>query len=210
MGMPDATYVEDVVRSIPGYREYFVAAFGNSEQPVTFDNVTTAIGAFERRLITPSRFDRYMEGDTSQLTDEELLGAQTFINVGCVGCHNGMGLGGLMYGKLGQAVPYEIEDEGRFAVTGTDADKNVFKVPSLRNVTETGPYLHDGSIATLEEMVALMGKYQLARDLTEEEIGSIVTFLGALTGDIPEQYIAVPVLPESGPDTASFAPTVQQ
>ena len=121
-----------------------------------------------------------------------------------------MGLGGLMYGKLGQAVPYEVADEGRSVVTGDDADKNVFKVPSLRNVTETGPYLHDGSIATIEEMVALMGKYQLARDLTEAEITSIVTFLGALKGDIPEAYIAVPVLPESGPETASFANPVTQ
>lgn len=209
MGMPDAEYVENVVNSIPGYEQYFIAAFGN-EEPINFDNMTTAIGAFERRLVTPSRFDSYMLGDLSQLSDEELLGAQTFISVGCVGCHNGMGLGGLMYGKLGQAVPYEVADEGRSVVTGDDADKNVFKVPSLRNVTETGPYLHDGSIATIEEMVALMGKYQLARDLTEAEITSIVTFLGALKGDIPEAYIAVPVLPESGPETASFANPVTQ
>jgi cytochrome c peroxidase len=206
MGMPDAAYVESVVKSIPGYEQYFVAAFGN-EEPVNFENIKTAIGAFERRLVTPARIDRYMLGDVSALTEEELIGAQTFVSVGCIGCHNGMGFGGLMYGKLGQAVPYEVEDTGRAAVTGNDADQNVFKVPSLRNITETGPYLHDGSIATIEEMVALMGKYQLARDLTAEEIDSIVTFLGALKGDIPEQYIAVPVLPESGPETASFAQT---
>jgi cytochrome c peroxidase len=209
MGMPDAPYVENVVGSIPGYEQYFVAAFGN-EDPISFENIKMAIGAFERRLVTPSRVDSYMLGDLSQLTEEELKGAQTFVSVGCIGCHNGMGFGGLMYGKLGQAVPYEVDDAGRAAVTGSDADQNVFKVPSLRNITETGPYLHDGSIATLEEMVALMGKYQLARDLTPEEIASIVTFLGALKGDLPEQYIAVPVLPESGPQTASFAQTQTQ
>lgn len=209
MGMPDAAYVENVVNSIPGYEQYFIAAFG-AEDPINFENMTTSIGAFERRLVTPSRLDRYMQGDLSQLSDEELEGAQTFINVGCVGCHNGMGLGGLMYGKLGQAVPYAAADEGRSVVTGNEADKNVFKVPSLRNVTETGPYLHDGSVATLEEMIAIMGKYQLARDLTGAEIAGIVTFLGALKGDIPEAYIAVPVLPESGPETASFARPVTQ
>jgi cytochrome c peroxidase len=206
MGMPDEAYVENVVNSIPGYEQYFVAAFGN-ENPVNFENIKTAIGAFERRLVTPSRVDSYMLGDLSALTEEELQGAQTFVSVGCIGCHNGMGFGGLMYGKLGQAVPYEVEDAGRAAVTGVETDEQVFKVPSLRNVTETGPYLHDGSIETIEEMVALMGKYQLARDLTTEEINSIVTFLGALKGDLPEQYIAVPVLPESGPETASFAQT---
>ena len=95
MGMPDAGYVEDVLRSIPGYHEYFVTAFGSSEEPVTFENATTAIGAFERRLVTPSRFDAYLHGDTSQLTEQELQGAQTFIAVGCVGCHNGLGLGGM-------------------------------------------------------------------------------------------------------------------
>ena len=211
MGMPNAAYVEDVLRSIPGYSEYFVAAFGSAEEPITFDNAKTAIGAFERRLVTPSRFDAYLLGDATQLTEQELQGAQTFITVGCVGCHNGLGMGGMMYGKLGQAVPYPLEDEtGRFAVTGEETDKSVFKVPSLRNIAETGPYLHDGSVATLEEMVQIMGKYQLARDLTEQEVADIVAFLGALTGDIPEAYIAVPVLPESGPDTASFAKPVQQ
>lgn len=209
MGMPDSAYVESVVKSIPGYEQYFVAAF-EDEEPINFENIKTAIGAFERRLVTPAPVDRYMQGDLSALTEAELQGAQTFVSVGCIGCHNGMGFGGLMYGKLGQAVPYKVEDAGRAAVTGEDADQAVFKVPSLRNITETGPYLHDGSIGTLEEMVALMGKYQLARDLTAEEIDSIITFLGALKGDIPEQYIAVPVLPESGPETASFAKTATE
>jgi len=211
MGMPDTEYVENVIRSIPGYDQYFIAAFGKDEQPITFQNITTAIGAFERRLITPAPLDRYLLGDVNAMTEQELRGAQTFITVGCVGCHNGMGLGGAMYGKLGQAVPYPLEDEtGRFAITGEESDLNVFKVPSLRNITETGPYLHDGSIDTLEEMVAIMGKYQLARDLTPEEISDIIAFLGALKGDIPEAYIAVPVLPESGPDTASFAKPIEQ
>ncbi|MEZ4713221.1 MAG: cytochrome c peroxidase [Caldilineaceae bacterium] len=201
MGMLEPGYVESILRSIPGYAPLFTAAFPNNPEPITMDNAAIAIGAFERRLMTPSRFDRFLAGDRSQLTPEEQQGLTTFVNVGCSNCHVGVTVGGLLYKKLGEIVPYDTADLGRFNVTGLDEDKYVFKVPSLRNVARTFPYLHDGSIQTLEEMVTLMGRHQLGKDLTREQVASIVTFLHTLTGEIPLEYINPPQLPESGPNT---------
>ncbi len=201
MGMPSGEYVERVLTSIPGYEPLFAAAFPGELAPVTFDNAAMAIAAFERRLVTPSRFDSFLQGDASQLSEEEKQGLATFVTVGCVTCHAGATIGGGLFGKLGVVEPYATEDLGRFEVTGDDSDKHVFKVPSLRNIAKTAPYLHDGSIASLDEMVRLMGRYQLGRQLTDAQVTDIVAFLDSLTGEIPEAYIAQPELPESGPDT---------
>ena len=200
MGMPDPAYVEKVLKSIPGYEKGFAAAFGG-DNPVTYDNMGSAIGAFERHLVTPGRFDAYLGGDLDALTDAELEGLDTFVSTGCVSCHMGPLLGGSTYQKLGLVEPYDTEDIGRAKFTGEDSDKYFFKVPSLRNIAETGPYLHDGSIATLDEMVKLMAKHQLGKELSDKETASIVTFLGALTGEIDKGYIAKPELPENGADT---------
>ena len=113
----------------------------------------------------------------------------------------GMTVGGLLYKKLGEIEPFPTEDTGRFAITGSPDDKFVFKVPSLRNVAKTGPYMHDGKINTLPEMVKIMARYQLGKQVTDGQVTDIVTFLNALTGDIPTGYIARPKLPENGPDT---------
>ena len=201
MGMMEPGYVESILRSIPGYAPFFAAAFPSSPEPITMDNAAMAIGAFERRLMTPSRFDLFLAGDRSQLTPEEQQGLATFVNVGCSNCHVGVTVGGLLYKKLGEIVPYDTNDLGRFNVTGLDEDMYVFKVPSLRNVARTFPYLHDGSIQSLEEMVTLMGKHQLGKDLSREQVVSIVTFLHTLTGEIPLDYIEPPQLPENGPNT---------
>jgi len=201
MGMPDADYVLKVLHSIPGYVEAFAEAFPEDEEPLTYDNVGKAIGAFERKLMTPSRFDDYLEGDEGALTSEEKEGLNLFITTGCITCHNGMGVGGHMFQKLGLVKEWPSEDLGRFEVTGNEADKYFFKVPSLRNIAETGPYLHDGSIETLEEITAKMAEYQLGRVLSDEEVASIVTFMHALTGEIDEEFIAEPELPADGPET---------
>ncbi len=201
MGMLDPAQVEALLGSIPGYALLFAAAFPSEANSITYDNVGTAIGAFERGLLTPSRFDRFLAGDASQLTGAEQQGLTTFVEVGCAGCHLGTTVGGLFYKKLGEIVPYSTGDLGRYEVTGSEGDRHVFKVPSLRNVTQTAPYLHDGSIATLEEMVALMGRHQLGKELSEREISEIAAFLHALTGEIPLSYIAEPMLPASGPNT---------
>ena len=201
MGMLDGDYVVQVLKSIPGYRPLFREAFPEEEQPVTFDNVTIALGAFERRLITPSRFDRFLEGDQTQLTDVEKRGLNTFVALGCPTCHTGATVGGLFYKKLGEENPYETDDMGRYLVTGMDEDRYVFKVPSLRNVAYTAPYLHDGSIQTLEEMVILMAHHQLGKPVTPQQVSDIVSFLQSLSGEIPAQYIEPPSLPRSGVDT---------
>ena len=201
MGMPDSDYVLKVVNSIPGYVAAFKAAFPKEENPVTYENIGNAIGAFERKLLTPAPFDAFLKGDDSALTESEQDGLNLFMTTGCSTCHNGMGVGGHFYQKLGLVKEWPTEDLGRYESTKVETDKYFFKVPSLRNITETAPYLHDGSEKSLEGIVGKMAEYQMGRILAEEDVASIVTFLGALKGEIDADFIAEPMLPESGPDT---------
>ena len=202
MGMPSADFVVDVLKSMPGYVEAFKAAFPGEAEPINYNNFGKAVGAFERKLLTPSRWDDYLKGKKDALTAEEAKGYETFAKAGCATCHNGPGVGGAMYQKLGLVKAWpELKDVGRQEATKQESDKYFFKVPSLRNITETAPYLHDGSVKTLEDMVSKMAEHQVGKTLTPEETVSIVTFLKALKGDLPKEYIAVPKLPESGPNT---------
>lgn len=201
MGMPDPEYVLNVLKSIPGYVEAFSAAFPGESDPMTYPNVGNAIGAFERKLLTPAPFDAFLKGDEAALTDAEKHGLNLFVTTGCTVCHNGMGVGGHMYQKLGLVKEWPTKDLGRFEATKVETDKYFFKVPSLRNITETAPYLHDGSVETLNEIVAKMAEYQLGRQLPEEEVVAITAFLGALKGSIDPDYIKKPELPADGPDT---------
>lgn len=202
MASVDEASVIATIRSIPGYAEKFTAAFGEGDV-ITYDNVGKAIGAFERKLVTPGRFDQFLNGKITALAEPELRGLVLFLDVGCTTCHTGPAVGGAQFQKLGSVKPWPgLEDEGRKAITQAEADAFVFKVPSLRNVTETAPYLHDGSIASLAEIVVKMAEHQTARGkLSEQEVGDIVAFLGALKGDLPLELIAPPTLPESGPNT---------
>ncbi len=202
MAMPDKEHVVKVIKSIQGYTAAFAKAFPGEADPITYDNFGKAVGAFERKLLTPSRWDDYLKGNKEALTAEEKKGFETFVTVGCVTCHNQAGVGGHMYQKLGLAKPWpDLKDAGRFEATKLDSDKFFFKVPSLRNISETGPYLHDGSVTDLPTMVKMMASHQLARELTDEQTSSIISFLKALKGDLPTDYIKMPTLPESGPDT---------
>jgi cytochrome c peroxidase len=202
MGMPDPDYVLFILNTIPGYRPLFEAAFPGEADPMNYDNVGRAIGAFERALITPGPLHKLLAGDETALTDQEKRGMALFVTTGCTTCHYGPAIGGERYAVMGQVEPYPgLTDEGRFIVTGDEADMFVFKVPSLLNIAETGPYLHDGSVSDLAEMVRIMAKYQLGRELTDAQVTDIVAFLNALTGEIPTDYIVVPEFPESGPDT---------
>jgi len=202
MAMPDEKRALAVVNSMPEYVEAFKMAFPDEKNPVTFDNLAKAIGAFERKLVTVSRWDKFLGGDQTALSDAEKAGLNKFLDVGCSTCHNGVYVGGSMFQKLGLAKPWNnANDPGRFAVTKQEADRMVFKVPTLRNIEKTAPYYHDGSIATLEEAVRQMADHQLAQTLSKEEVGSIATFLKALTGELPTGYIKEPPLPKSTAQT---------
>jgi cytochrome c peroxidase len=184
---------ENVVKRLAKNEEYAAMFAKLYEDGITKDNATDAIAEYEKSLITPSRFDAYLKGDDTAITDAEKQGYATFKEVGCTACHSGINVGGAMFQKLGLVKDYfkdrgtEITeaDLGRFNVTKNEAEKHFFKVPTLRNVELTSPYLHDGSRATLEETVKVMGTYQLGRELTTAQVNSIVTFLKTLTGTLP-------------------------
>lgn len=182
MGMPSEKAVVEKISKIEEYKAAFAKAFPGSKSPITYQNIADAIAAFERTLITHDRFDDFLKGNDKALTKEEILGLQTFMNQGCTTCHVGPLLGGNSYRKMGQARPYEnTKDLGRQEVTKKEEDKFLFKVPSLRNVALTEPYFHDGGAATLTEAVAKMAYLQLGKQLSEQDVASIVTFLKSLT-----------------------------
>ena len=198
MAMASERDVVAVLESMPEYVAAFQRAFPQDPAPVCLDNLGIAIGAFERKLLTPGRWDRFLRGDPAALTAGEKTGLQTFLASGCQSCHSGAYLGGSSFQELGVAKPYsDSSDPGRFNVTGNEADRMFFKVPSLRNIAMTGPYFHNGKVTSLPETVAQMAEYQRGNKLTERQIGEIVTFLEALTGELPGEFIKVPVLPKS-------------
>ena len=189
-----------VLASIPGYRQSFKQVFGKGE--ITIGQVTEALAAFEETLVTPnSRFDKWLSGDDKALTADELAGYELFRNSGCVACHNGPAAGGTSFQKMGLVEPYQTTHvaQGRADVTGKDADRMTFKVPTLRNVELTYPYFHDGEAATLRDAVDVMGRLQLGREFTRQENDRIVAFLKTLTGDQPR--FEMPILPPSSDTT---------
>jgi cytochrome c peroxidase len=189
MAMPSEAVVIERLKKDNSYPKEFAAAFPGDNDPISYANVGNAIGAFERTLITPSRFDQFLKGDDNALTPEEKKGAQAFVQTGCVACHNGATLGGMMFQKLGLVKPYPTTDMGRFEVTKNEVDKMMFKVPSLRNVAKTGPYFHDGSVKTLDEAVSKMAEYQLGKQLTPEQVKEIVIFLNSLTATDTSKFM---------------------
>ncbi len=202
MAMPDAGQVLAVLNSIPQYPELFAKAFPEDKNPVTYDNFGRAIGAFERQLLTPARWDEFLGGRNESLTAAEKAGFNTFVSTGCATCHNGVAVGGGMYQKLGLVKAWpDLKDDGRSAISKNEAEKHFFKVPGLRNIEMTGPYLHDGSVQDLAEMVRKMAEHQLGKSLSDAEVGSIVDFLKALTGKVPAALAAQPQLPPNGPNT---------
>ena len=199
MNMPH-TLAVGILQSIPGYVDEFKRVYGKDK--IDIDMITDSIAEFEKTLVTPnSRFDKWLAGDDKALTGKELAGYTLFKDSGCVACHNGPAAGGTSFQRMGVVEPYKSSSpaEGRSAVTGVDADRFNFKVPTLRNVELTYPYFHDGQAATLEKAVDIMGRLQLGRTYSADEIGSIVAFLKTLTGELPQ--IAMPILPPSSNET---------
>ena len=179
---------DDVVKALkadPSYVTDFSAAFVGEKDPVTFQNVGVAIGAFERTLAKPSRWDKFLSGDENALTIDEMRGVTTFVDLGCSGCHAGPLLGGGTFMKLGVVSPWPNQkDQGRFEVTKNDADRMVFKVASLRYATETAPYFHDASAPDLHTAIKLMGKHQLGREVTDAQAHDIEAWLGSTSGPV--------------------------
>jgi cytochrome c peroxidase len=212
MGMANLDAVIDRIRRIPGYKAPFEAAFGAGDA-VTMDNAAKAIAAYERTLITPgSAYDKYAKGDKAALTAQQVKGGETFASVGCMSCHQGpafngpplpMGTGFFMkfptYPNTPYVAKYKLtEDPGRFNATKDEADRGMWRVPTLRNLTNTAPYMHNGAVKTLPEAVRVMGTTQLDKTLSDTEVNDIVAFLESLTGPFPQQ--TMPRLPPTPGD----------
>lgn len=208
MGMKDHDRAMIVIRNIPGYKPYFEKAFGKDSMNI--DNAAKAIAAFERTLITPnSAYDKYVKGDKKALSAQQQKGMNKFAEVGCVACHSGAAFNGPenkigvgFYAKFptftdnDYVAKYKLaDDKGRAEVTGKAEDVNLFRVPTLRNISDTAPYFHNGAVKTLEEAVRVMARVQLNQDLSAQDSKDIVAFLEALTGEYPE--ITMPRLPAS-------------
>ncbi|NTV92077.1 MAG: cytochrome-c peroxidase [Chlorobiaceae bacterium] len=195
----------EVLQSIPGYVDEFKKVFGVDK--IDIDQITRAIAAFEETLVTPNaRFDKWLKGDDAAISQDEREGYELFKSSGCTACHNGPALGGNSYQKMGVVEPYKATTAavGRSAVTGKDADRFNFKVPTLRNIELTYPYFHDGEAATMSKAVEVMGQIQLGKTFTPEENAKIVAFLKSLTGDQPK--FVLPHLPPSSDTTPPPAP----
>jgi len=217
-GNPSQEAAMAKLRAIPGYRELFAKAFPGQAEPITAENWGTAIGTYERTLVTPAPFDAWLAGNDGALSPSAQAGLKAFIETGCASCHNGSGVGGAVYQKFGLAEEYwkatgsrEI-DKGREDVTKAPADEYVFKVPSLRNVAMTPPYFHDGSVAALPQAVQIMAQVQLGKTLPDGTVKDIVAFLESLTGTLPAEFATEPVLPAAAfeapqPQPASDAGT---
>jgi len=183
------------LKSIPAYVQTFNNAFADGKDPVTFGNVAKAIAAFERTLVTPSRMDRFLNGDEKALNEKEKRGLKTFLEKGCSGCHNGIGIGGGSMQPFPAAKPYKYAGLGDFKGNSD----GLVKVPLLRNITNTAPYFHNGAVWSLAEAVKIMGETQLGIELTGSEINDIIAFLGSLEGEKPR--VEYPVLPTSTHET---------
>ncbi|WP_353100682.1 cytochrome-c peroxidase [Myroides odoratus] len=189
----DEKELEERLRKVDLYKEMFAAVYQTDRQPITFKNITNAIGAFERTLMPASRFDAYLEGDRDALTAQEQRGLEAFMTVGCTTCHSGVALGGQMFQKFGLYGDYWVEtksdkvDKGLADLSKKETENYFFKVPGLRNIAHTGPYFHDGSVQDLKEAVRIMASLQTNITLTQEQIEDITVFLGSLSSDIPEE-----------------------
>ncbi len=182
-------HIEDVVTSMPSYIKEFKLAYGDNVK-VDFKRITSTIAIFEKTLVTPSRYDDFLNGDSSALNKAEKEGLSTFINKGCVSCHTGIALGGTMQ-------PFELAGKYKFAKVGDfrGDKKGMVKTPTLRNITETAPYFHNGEVWSLKDAIKMMGSIQLGIKINDKDAMKIKTFFKALKGRKPN--ISYPQLPES-------------
>jgi cytochrome c peroxidase len=202
MAMPDEARVVATLRSMPAYQALFEQAFPDHRPSLSYETLGLAIGAFERVLVTPSRFDAFLAGDAEALSDEQRRGFLRFVELGCASCHNGPGVGGHSFEVLGLIEAYpDQSDTGIFEKSGLEADRMRFKTPGLRNATRTAPYFHDGSIATLAEAIDRMATYQLGIALEAQDSRDLAAFLDSLSGEPPAEHLEEPALPPSTDET---------
>ena len=209
MGFDSKEAVVTKIQKIKGYKKLFKKAFPKTKSPINFSNIKSAIGAFGETLVTgPSAFDRFLAGDKSAITPQQIRGVKRFQEVGCTSCHSGKYFSGPemikgtgfymkfpMFPKPEIEAKYKISrDTGRMKVTKIPIDKNSWRVSSLRNVAVTPPYFHNGSAKTLKESVKVMALTQLNVTLSEQDADDITAFLRSLTGEIPK--IEKPILPQ--------------
>jgi cytochrome c peroxidase len=212
MGMKDLDAVIARIRAIPGYAPLFAAAYGKGET-ITVDNAFKAIAAYERTLITPaSAYDRFVSGDHKAMSAQAQRGMKTFEKTGCVGCHQGVNLSGpelpagtpfLMlfptYAESPYVAKYDLaSDLGRAASTNRPEDAHYWRVPTLRNLVYTAPYMHNGKVKTLPEAVRVMASTQLNAQLSDQDVADVVAFLESITGTFPKQNM--PRLPATPGD----------
>lgn len=194
LGHANAQSAIDKIKSIPKYQKLFTAIFPGTAEPITAENWGTVMGAYQRTLVTPSPFDAYLAGNNRAISDKAKTGLRRFMDLGCVACHNGVAIGGSGLQKFGVWENYweftksSQIDQGRFNLTKDENDLYVFRIASLRNVSKTAPYFHDGSVKSLPEAVRIMGKIQLRKTLSEADIKHVVAFLHTLTGKLPENF----------------------
>lgn len=201
MGMPSHDDAIKKIKAIKGYQDLFAKAFPNQKDPINIDNLALAIAKFEETLENyDSPYDKFIAGDKNALSEKAKKGYELFQKTGCVTCHLGENFAGpkLPIGMgFFQKFPtfpvkeyeekYELsKDLGRYEVTKKESDKNVFRVPTLRNIAVTGPYFHNGKVESLNEAVKIMAKTQLNKDLGDKEVKLIVSFLESLTGEFPQ------------------------
>lgn len=155
---------------------------------ITSNSITDAIAVFETTLITPNApFDKYLRGDHTAISEDAKQGYKLFVEYGCISCHNGVNIGGNLFQKIGLIKEFKtsVKSLGKFDITGNKSDMNYFKVPTLRNISKTSPYFHDGSVHDLQSAVKVMFATQLGVVAPFEDINKIVKFLETLDGEIP-------------------------
>ena len=188
-GIPDAAFLEKKLGAIPEYQTLFKNVYPNDAEPITFANITNAISAFERQLLPKSKFDDYLDGNENALNEQEKKGLNAFMDNGCTTCHSGVAVGGQLMQKLGLYGEYskltnsKKVDMGLYERTKKEGDQFMFKVPNLRNVEKTYPYLHDGSVTSLKETIKIMGKLQVNKDISDTDANDIEAFLKTLTAE---------------------------
>ena len=202
MAIPSEEFLVDRLKQDSEYPGLFKNAFPDQEDPLTYENIRLTIALFERELLTPSPFDAFLKGDPTALNDKQKEGLNAFIDVGCITCHTGPLLGGNMFQKFGVYGNYwehtnsTVIDDGRFKETQNEADKYMFKVPSMRNISETHPYFHDGSVSSLKDAIQIMAEVQLNKKLSAEQVDSIDEFLKSLSapdGGVKKEYQSAPI-----------------